>query len=464
VSEPTTKQRMAFAKAGYAMPDGSYYIRAGAQGVTDLDNAIQAVGRSTGSHDDVRKHIIKRAKDLGRVDMIPDNWNPDGSLKHEDPVEAFLEHFGVRGMHWGHHMPGEPPAFIQRQGQPQPGSQDHQAQVEETMSLLKQLMERTHQDAQESAQTAKASPTPVNQEVHQATAAHAAAIKKTVQAAQSAHAVHKAKKLPKSHSGNSAHAQKMAKAAKHATAAHAAHKAHVAKLKGKHASASKVKKPGEPLTTKEKQALAKLSPAERNALAKLSVAQREVLAKMSPADKKALSKLSQAQKDALAKATAASAKKRHEEAVARKAGSAQHSNLDPVDEFLAHYGVKGMHWGVRRDRGTHGPSSADHQQVVSIGQKINTHGGIHALSNDELETVNKRLNLEQNFHRLTHEPGNIERGRHFVKQITADTKTAIDAVNTGRQVVRTAQGLSEEASKHARRRQRNAPLKVVRIR
>lgn len=46
----------------------------------DLKNAIRAVGRSGSDHDAVRKFIIKRAKALGASDLIPDNWNSDGSL------------------------------------------------------------------------------------------------------------------------------------------------------------------------------------------------------------------------------------------------------------------------------------------------------------------------------------------------------------------------------------------------
>src|SRR5262249_9225200 len=88
---------------GYAMPDGSYYIREGPVGVSDLDNAIKAVGRGGADHDDIRKHIIKRANALGKSDMIPDTWNSNGSLKQSavDVVEESLKHIGVKGMKWG---------------------------------------------------------------------------------------------------------------------------------------------------------------------------------------------------------------------------------------------------------------------------------------------------------------------------------------------------------------------------
>lgn len=62
---------------GHAMPDGSYPIET----TDDLAKAIKAVGRGGADHDAIRKHIIAQAKRLKASDQIPDNWNPDGSLK-----------------------------------------------------------------------------------------------------------------------------------------------------------------------------------------------------------------------------------------------------------------------------------------------------------------------------------------------------------------------------------------------
>ena len=103
MADPTAAQRKVFAKLHLSMPDGSYYIRNGPQGVTDLDNAIKAVGRGSeddGGHDAIRSHIMRRATALKLSDRIPDTWNPDGSLKHSQE-ELVLKHFGTRGMKWG---------------------------------------------------------------------------------------------------------------------------------------------------------------------------------------------------------------------------------------------------------------------------------------------------------------------------------------------------------------------------
>lgn len=46
----------------------------------DLHNAIHAVGRGNASHDKIRRYIMRRAKEMGHSDWIPDDWNSDGSL------------------------------------------------------------------------------------------------------------------------------------------------------------------------------------------------------------------------------------------------------------------------------------------------------------------------------------------------------------------------------------------------
>lgn len=64
-------ERMALAKEGKAMPDGAYPIR----NVEDLKNAIQAYGRAKRSERRaVRKHIMKRARQLKQYKLVPEHW------------------------------------------------------------------------------------------------------------------------------------------------------------------------------------------------------------------------------------------------------------------------------------------------------------------------------------------------------------------------------------------------------
>lgn len=65
------EQRDKLAKKGAARPDGSYPIETTA----DLRRAIQAYGRAKDDEKGaVRRHIVKRARALGKEKLIPDNW------------------------------------------------------------------------------------------------------------------------------------------------------------------------------------------------------------------------------------------------------------------------------------------------------------------------------------------------------------------------------------------------------
>lgn len=64
------KQRRAMAGRGLAMPDGSYPIA----NEQDLKNAIQSFGRASDPAA-VKRHIIRRARALGLVRLLPENWN-----------------------------------------------------------------------------------------------------------------------------------------------------------------------------------------------------------------------------------------------------------------------------------------------------------------------------------------------------------------------------------------------------
>ena len=62
-----TRERMA--EAGTAMPDGSFPIASR----TDLMNAIRSVGRAK-NYDAAKQHIIRRARALNAMDMLPEDW------------------------------------------------------------------------------------------------------------------------------------------------------------------------------------------------------------------------------------------------------------------------------------------------------------------------------------------------------------------------------------------------------
>lgn len=98
---------------------------------------------------------------------------------------------------------------------------------------------------------------------------------------------------------------------------------------------------------------------------------------------------------------------------------AMSNGSEAVDNILAHFGVKGMKWGVRRDRspavsvqdkrkrlktkGGHGlPADPSAVRARVIGQKAKA-SGLKALTDQELKEYANRLNLEQNVKRLQYQ-------------------------------------------------------------
>lgn len=117
---------------------------------------------------------------------------------------------------------------------------------------------------------------------------------------------------------------------------------------------------------------------------------------------------------------------------------------------LAHHGVKGMKWGVTRTDPSSGggsstpassptpqrkaaPLSADVKAAVNAQRKIAA-GGTQTLSNQELQGLLTRMNLERQYRSLTTAPpmspqkSAIEQGHDQVKKVLAIGET-IEKIN-----------------------------------
>lgn len=139
----------------------------------------------------------------------------------------------------------------------------------------------------------------------------------------------------------------------------------------------------------------------------------------------------------------------------------EHDAITRGEEFLEHFGIKGMRWGVRtRSRGSGGStSSGSSGHNISLdkhGRMVvdNTKGhgpsqdamraaavkavakgsGLHAISNNDLQHLVTRMNLEQQYSRLTEGPSKptksakiigktLKNGHNFVRQTLGVAKT-----------------------------------------
>lgn len=98
--------------------------------------------------------------------------------------------------------------------------------------------------------------------------------------------------------------------------------------------------------------------------------------------------------------------------------------MEEVDEILAHYGKRGMRWGVRSTKiavsrgpqdvmigekpgkrivaigGRGHPATEEAKRAAGLAQKAKR-SGTQSLTNKELKELNERMNLEQNYSKLT---------------------------------------------------------------
>lgn len=95
-----------------------------------------------------------------------------------------------------------------------------------------------------------------------------------------------------------------------------------------------------------------------------------------------------------------------------------------MTDSLTHYGVKGMRWGKRKAGSTSSSSSSesnseDHTKARALkGKKVNE------LSNSDLQTLSRRLQLEKSYAELTRTPSKFDKGHAEVKKVLGVASTA----------------------------------------
>lgn len=102
---------------------------------------------------------------------------------------------------------------------------------------------------------------------------------------------------------------------------------------------------------------------------------------------------------------------------------------------IKHYGVLGMKWGRRKDKGNSAVSSKpkaemseDAKSAKAAGEKAKS-SGVSSLSNKELQSLNERLNLEANYSRLTTSGTKEKTAADRGEQIYKGMKKAVDIGN-----------------------------------
>lgn len=80
-----------------------------------------------------------------------------------------------------------------------------------------------------------------------------------------------------------------------------------------------------------------------------------------------------------------------------------------VDNFIEHFGVRGMRWGVRKQRKADAKAAAERDRATQA---------IQGLSDKDLKAAVDRMNLESQFRRLNSEEANRSKtlGEKFIAE------------------------------------------------
>ena len=87
------------------------------------------------------------------------------------------------------------------------------------------------------------------------------------------------------------------------------------------------------------------------------------------------------------------------------------------DEYLEHFGTKGMRWGHRKAKTTR---SSESSRLRSIQKKKVSH-----MTNAELQEANTRLNLEANYRQLSSR--DVSSGKTWLKNVGMITAATVGA-------------------------------------
>lgn len=94
------------------------------------------------------------------------------------------------------------------------------------------------------------------------------------------------------------------------------------------------------------------------------------------------------------------------------------THSDEIEEFLEHFGVRGMHWGVRRARtSSPHPSSPEAARARQLHTTARSHG-THSLTNAELQALVQRMNLETQYSNLNQRQ--VNKGQKIVTDLLVE--------------------------------------------
>lgn len=116
-------------------------------------------------------------------------------------------------------------------------------------------------------------------------------------------------------------------------------------------------------------------------------------------------------------------------------------------EYLMHYGVLGMRWGIRRSKSSLNIETGKYKKQKNWSDDAKEasrikNKNVKSMSNAELKKLNERTRLEQEYKRLN--PTKIKKGIAFVTASAALMGTVLNVYNNSDKIIQTGKKVCDK--------------------